>query len=46
MRDDLKNYHEEHQDAFALLTPEEAGWILLAIVGALVLLDLTGALGG
>lgn len=46
MRDDLKNFHEEQQDAFALLTPEEAGRILMALVGVLVVLDMIGALGG
>lgn len=45
MHHDLKNHHEQ-QDSFSLFSSEEAGWILLALVGALVLLDLTGALGG
>lgn len=42
MPEDLKNYRAD-EDAFALFTPQEAGAIFAAILGALMLLDRLGA---
>lgn len=43
MRDDLKNYREEN--SFSLLTEDEAGYALLALVGVALLLDLLQRIG-
>ena len=44
MPDDLKHFNAADNDGFQLLTPENAGWVILAAFLVLVLCDARGLL--